>query len=280
MLEGIKEKATQPIGPLPAFAWVIVIVGGYFGYEFIKGRSGSSATSATVGDSQGTVSPSSSDIAYLTAQISDLASKIGVGNGPTNTTGSSGGTTGTGGETGSTGGGSGKGGSSSGGGTVISKPPIVKTVISKPPIVKTVISKPPIVKSVVSSVTAVIPNPVVKATNIAKQTAADAADNARSEAFASLPTFPSNTAVSTSTPAPLTALNTARMTAADAADEARSAALTSIPTISSQNVQAITKVAAPSTPAPTPAPRPVRKAATLNVVTASKLSSASGKKLL
>ena len=40
-LEGIKGTITRPIGPLPAFAWVLVIVGGYFGYKFLSGRSGS-----------------------------------------------------------------------------------------------------------------------------------------------------------------------------------------------------------------------------------------------
>lgn len=81
----IKEAVTRPIGPLPAFAWVLVIVGGYFGYKFLSGRSGSSSstTAATVGTSVGSVAPSSSDYAALTAgvstlgnQITDLGSKI------------------------------------------------------------------------------------------------------------------------------------------------------------------------------------------------------------
>lgn len=80
MFEGIKEKLTQPIGPLPAFAWVIVVVGGYFGYEFLKNRSGSSSstTATTVGatDTSGAVAPSSSDYAALTSQVSTLGNQI------------------------------------------------------------------------------------------------------------------------------------------------------------------------------------------------------------
>jgi LysM repeat protein len=81
MLEGIKEKATQPIGPLPAFAWVVVVVGGYFGYKFLKGRSSSSSssdTSTAVGatDTTGTVGASSTDVNALTEQISTLGNQI------------------------------------------------------------------------------------------------------------------------------------------------------------------------------------------------------------
>jgi hypothetical protein len=80
MLEGLKEKATQPIGPLPAFAWVVVAVGGYLGYKILKGRSNgttaASTTSTTVGASGETVAPSSSDMNALTSQISTLGNQI------------------------------------------------------------------------------------------------------------------------------------------------------------------------------------------------------------
>src|ERR1035437_11168604 len=74
----IKETVTKPIGPLPAFAWVIVIVGGYFGYKFLSGRSSSttSTTAATVGASAGSVAPSSSDYGALTSQVSTLGNQI------------------------------------------------------------------------------------------------------------------------------------------------------------------------------------------------------------
>jgi hypothetical protein len=76
----IKAAITKPIGPLPAFAWVLVIVGGYFGYKFISGRSGSSSSSSStatpVGTSSGAVAPSSSDYAALTSQISTLGNQI------------------------------------------------------------------------------------------------------------------------------------------------------------------------------------------------------------
>jgi hypothetical protein len=82
MLEGLKEKATQPVGPLPAFAWVVVVVGGYFGYKFLKSRSsgGTTTTSSTatpVGASDtGTVGASSTDVNALTAQVSTLGNQI------------------------------------------------------------------------------------------------------------------------------------------------------------------------------------------------------------
>lgn len=79
MLEGLKEKATQPIGPLPAFAWVIVVVGGYVGYKVLKGRSSggdTSTTATTVGATEGTVSASSTDINALTSQIATLGNQI------------------------------------------------------------------------------------------------------------------------------------------------------------------------------------------------------------
>src|ERR1035437_8165982 len=80
MLEGLKEKATQPIGPLPAFAWVVVAVGGYLGYKLLKGRSSgttaASTTATTVGASGETVAPSSSDMNALTSQISTLGNQI------------------------------------------------------------------------------------------------------------------------------------------------------------------------------------------------------------
>src|ERR1035437_1576593 len=74
----IKETITRPIGPLPAFAWVLVIVGGYFGYKFLSGRgsSTSSTTATTVGTSAGGVAPSSSDYANLTSQVSTLGNQI------------------------------------------------------------------------------------------------------------------------------------------------------------------------------------------------------------
>ena len=78
MLEGLKEKATKPIGPLPAFAWVIVIVGGYFAYKFIAGRSGSggsSTTATTVGDS-GIPATDTSATDTLTSQLKDLQDQI------------------------------------------------------------------------------------------------------------------------------------------------------------------------------------------------------------
>ncbi len=78
MFEGIKEKLTQPVGPLPAFAWVIVAVGGYFGYKWLSNRSGSSSstTATTVGTSASAVPPSSSDYAALTSQIATLGNQI------------------------------------------------------------------------------------------------------------------------------------------------------------------------------------------------------------
>jgi hypothetical protein len=81
MLEGLKEKATQPIGPLPAFAWVIVVVGGYFGYKFLQGRSSGGTTSTTstpVGatDTSGSVAASSTDVNALTSQIATLGNQI------------------------------------------------------------------------------------------------------------------------------------------------------------------------------------------------------------
>jgi LysM repeat protein len=81
MLEGLKEKATQQIGPLPAFAWVIVVVGGYFGYVFIKNRSSGGTTSTTstpVGatDTSGSVPASSTDVDALTSQIATLGNQI------------------------------------------------------------------------------------------------------------------------------------------------------------------------------------------------------------
>src|ERR1035437_9231060 len=73
----IKETITRPVGPLPAYAWVLVIVGGYFGYKFLSGRgSSTSSTSATVGASAGGVAPSSSDYAALTSQVSTLGNQI------------------------------------------------------------------------------------------------------------------------------------------------------------------------------------------------------------
>ena len=57
-LEGIKATVTKPIGPLPAFAWVLVIVGGYFGYKFLSGRSGSSGSATVVGGTPSTTTTS------------------------------------------------------------------------------------------------------------------------------------------------------------------------------------------------------------------------------
>src|ERR1035437_3285779 len=102
MLEGLKEKATQPIGPLPAFAWVVVAVGGYLGYKILKGRSSgttaASTTATTVGASGETVAPSSSDMNALTSQISTLGNQINTLTGKVSaggtTTGTGGGTTG------------------------------------------------------------------------------------------------------------------------------------------------------------------------------------------
>ena len=74
----IKETLTAPLGPLPRYAWVLVIVGGYFGYKFLSGRSSSSSstTATTVGASAGAVAPSSSDYAALTSQVSTLGNQI------------------------------------------------------------------------------------------------------------------------------------------------------------------------------------------------------------
>jgi hypothetical protein len=88
MLEGIKEKATQPIGPLPAFAWVIVVVGGYIGYKFLKGRSGGGTTTAAdtstaVGATGSGVAPSSADFAALTSQIATLGNQVNTLTGQT-----------------------------------------------------------------------------------------------------------------------------------------------------------------------------------------------------
>jgi hypothetical protein len=53
-MENIKYQLTRPIGPLPAFAWVIVIVGAYLVYRFIGGRTGSSTGAANAGTTTGT----------------------------------------------------------------------------------------------------------------------------------------------------------------------------------------------------------------------------------
>jgi len=78
----IKAALTEPLGPLPRFAWVLVIVGGYFGYKFISGRSGGSSTTSTTATTTGAsaagggVAPSSSDYAALTSQVSTLGNQI------------------------------------------------------------------------------------------------------------------------------------------------------------------------------------------------------------
>src|ERR1035437_7021994 len=108
----IKETITRPIGPLPAFAWVLVIVGGYFGYKFLSGRGSSttSTTATTVGTSAGGVAPSSSDYANLTSQVSQLGNQItDLGSKITTLV--------------------------PGGGQVISMPPVINPLPTPPPIV-------------------------------------------------------------------------------------------------------------------------------------------------
>jgi len=53
-MENLKYQLTRPIGPLPAFAWVIVFVGAYLVYRFISGRTGGSAGATNAGTTAGT----------------------------------------------------------------------------------------------------------------------------------------------------------------------------------------------------------------------------------
>jgi hypothetical protein len=78
-MQGIKEKISQPIGPLPAYAWVIVIVGGYFGYRFLSGRSGGSSGSATVVGGTAlpaTDSSAATDLTGIQQQINQLVDRV------------------------------------------------------------------------------------------------------------------------------------------------------------------------------------------------------------
>jgi hypothetical protein len=75
----IKETITRPIGPLPAYAWVLVIVGGYFGYKFLSGRSGSSSTTATT-STGGSGIPA--DNSSYVQTIQDLINRIPVPTSP------------------------------------------------------------------------------------------------------------------------------------------------------------------------------------------------------
>lgn len=87
----IKEAITRPVGPLPAYAWVIVAVGGYFAYVFLSNRSSNSTTTAA--DTSGAPSTTSADLtvplANLTQQIADLQNTITNGNGGTQSGGTS-----------------------------------------------------------------------------------------------------------------------------------------------------------------------------------------------
>lgn len=79
-MPNIKETLTRPVGPLPAWGWVAVVVGGYFVYKFISGRGGSSDTATVVGTS--TDQTDNASVAYekkisdLEQQITDLQDKI------------------------------------------------------------------------------------------------------------------------------------------------------------------------------------------------------------
>jgi len=79
-VNGLKEKITQPIGPLPAWGWVAAIVGGYFVYKFISGRSGGT-TNSTAAGSAGSAGALDSSIAInnLTQTIKDLINKTTPG---------------------------------------------------------------------------------------------------------------------------------------------------------------------------------------------------------
>jgi len=76
MLENLKAQATRPIGPLPLFGWVVVVLGGYVGYKFLSGRSGGGGTSTTATGSTGSVGASSTDVNALTSQISELGNQL------------------------------------------------------------------------------------------------------------------------------------------------------------------------------------------------------------
>jgi hypothetical protein len=71
----IKEMATRPVGPLPAYAWVLVVVGGYFGYRILSGRSSSSTSSETVGATS-SGSPGSADALTTSVSLNNLAQEI------------------------------------------------------------------------------------------------------------------------------------------------------------------------------------------------------------
>ena len=71
----IKATITRPIGPLPAFAWVIVIVGGYFGYKFLSGRSGGGgSTTSTTAPTGGSGIPA--DNSALINSMTDLTNTL------------------------------------------------------------------------------------------------------------------------------------------------------------------------------------------------------------
>src|ERR1035437_2612501 len=72
----IKATITRPIGPLPAFAWVIVIVGGYFGYKFLSGRSSGSTSVSTTAPTGGSGIPV--DGSSYSQTISDLLARIPI----------------------------------------------------------------------------------------------------------------------------------------------------------------------------------------------------------
>ena len=70
----IKGAITRPVGPLPAYAWVLVVVGGYFAYKFISGRSGSSTSST--GTVEAGTSAGSGDALSTSVALADLTQAI------------------------------------------------------------------------------------------------------------------------------------------------------------------------------------------------------------
>lgn len=75
-LADAKAAITRPIGPLPAWGWVAVVVGGFFAYKLIKGKSGGSTnTTAAVGSALPTDGTNGA-IDSLTQSIQDLLGKL------------------------------------------------------------------------------------------------------------------------------------------------------------------------------------------------------------
>jgi len=100
---GIKGAITRQIGPLPAWAWVGVIVGGYFLYRILRGGGSGNTTVTTSGsggstgggstggdplggaDAGNLISGLQSSVDDLQGQVGDLTGQVGDLSGQVNT---------------------------------------------------------------------------------------------------------------------------------------------------------------------------------------------------